>query len=388
MMGQQSERLILSQRKEIAMPALKKPLRENVALAVDGGGIKGVMVARALMRLEEAVGKPLPAFVRLTAGTSTGAIIAAAIARGLDAATIHDLYVRMGPDVFRRSWRTRSPFRYLVRYQYDNRPLIKALDAHLGKTTIGELHAQRPDFHMVITATDIYANRTHFIKLYKRRYADWLLRDAVVASSTVPTVFPAYPHTFATPAMPPEAGEEWIPEPRYWVDGGVGSYSNPCYLAAYEIAFCLHTYGWRLDNTTLISIGTGKSPLEKIWRGRLSNLRRTPARLFGPEWVFPIVDTFLQDAAVQQVRLVKHFFAEAVAEQAGSAEAALDFRRFNIDFDEVIEMDQVEAIPLLSHYGARLGEMIVNDEQEDVGAYACGEETVIFGLRAPLTPED
>ena len=33
------------------MPTLKRPLRPNVALAIDGGGIKGVMVARALMML-------------------------------------------------------------------------------------------------------------------------------------------------------------------------------------------------------------------------------------------------------------------------------------------------------------------------------------------------
>jgi hypothetical protein len=364
------------------MAVLRKPLRPNVALAVDGGGIKGVMVARALMRLEEAVGKPVPAFVRLTAGTSTGAIIAAAIARGLDAATIYDLYVKLGPRIFRRTWRNLPLIKYLVRYQYSSSPLEEALAERLGDITIGRLHATQPDFHMVITATDIYANCTRFIKLYKPRYAGWKLRDAVMASSIVPSVFPVFAHRFTAPDLPPDPGEEWIPEPRYWVDGGVGSYSNPCYLAAYEIAFCLRQHGWRLDNTTLISVGTGKTPAELTWAARLKDFRRTPAQFFGPEWVFPTVDTFLQDAAVQQVRLVKHFFVDAVAHRMGGEDAALDFRRYNIEFDEAIEMDQAEYIPVLSRYGEALGQMIVDDVQEDVGTYSCGEAAHPFSLGA------
>lgn len=355
------------------MPDLKKPLRENVALAIDGGGIKGVMVARALMRLEEALGQPVNSFVRLTAGTSTGAIIAAGIARGLDAATIHDLYLALGPSIFRKTWRNLPLIKYLVRYQYGSQPFIEALTGAIGDVTLGRLHALRPDFHMVLTATDIYANRTRFIKLYKPRYADWLLRDAVMASSIVPTVFPVFPHVYATPAMPAGPGEEWIPEPRYWVDGGVGSYSNPCYMAAYEVAFCLQAQGWRLDNTTLISIGTGKDPLQQVWAKRLNNFRRSPGKFFGPEWAFPTVDTFVQDANLQQVRLVKHFFVDSIAAQTGDPAAALDFRRFNIDFEEPIGMDEADLAGKLSAYGAKLGEMILDDKQEDVGRFSCGD---------------
>ncbi len=365
------------------MSGLKKPLRENVALAVDGGGIKGVMVARALMRLEEAIGKPVSALVRLTAGTSTGAIIAAAIARGLDAATIHNLYVELGPRIFRKTWRNLPLIRYLVRYQYDNQPLMDVLAEKLGDITLGQLHAERPDFYMVLTATDIYANTTRFIKLYKSRYSSWMLRDAVMASSIVPTVFPVFPHPYATPDDPADPDEAWIPEPRYWVDGGVGSYSNPCYMAAYEIAFCLQARGWRLDNTTLISLGTGMAPLDKVWGEWLNGFKRTPAKLFGPEWVFPTVETFVHDANVQQVRLVRHFFVDAVAERTGDASKALDFRRYNIEFDEPIAMDQAESIAMLSKYGEKLGEMIIDDVQEDVGSYACAEGVHVFSTRAP-----
>lgn len=350
-----------------------KPLRQNVALAIDGGGIKGVMVARALERVEKELGQPIHKVVKLTAGTSTGAIIAAGIARGLPAGQIHDLYANFGEKVFPKSWRTIFPFEYLVRYRYPSEPLIALLDEYLGHRTLGDLHRQRPDFHMVITATDIYANTTRLIKLYKERYHDWLVRDAVMASSIVPTVFPVYEHAYRRLPGDP-ADEAWIPEIRYWVDGGVGSYSNPSYLAAYEAAFCLHDYGWNLENTTLISIGTGHSPLHKVWRHRLRSIfgMRTPRGLFAPEWIFPSIDTFVLDAARQQVQLVRHFFRNAPAERAGDPAAGLDFRRFNLTFDDEISMDDTEAIPQLSKYGEKLGEMIVNDQEEFIEDFACG----------------
>ena len=49
-----------------------KPFRKHVAIAIDGGGIRGVAVTRALMMLEEALSLPSHHIFRLTAGTSTG----------------------------------------------------------------------------------------------------------------------------------------------------------------------------------------------------------------------------------------------------------------------------------------------------------------------------
>lgn len=366
-----------------------KPIRQNFALAIDGGGIKGVMVARALMRLEEEIGRPLHEVVKLVAGTSTGAIIAAGLAKGLTAKQIHDLYVEFGSSVFPKSWRNISPIKFLVRYQYPTTRLIELLDRYLGPLTLGELHQQKPDLNLVLTATDIYANETRFIKLYKDRFADWRLRDAVMASSIVPTVYPVYEHEYKKfPDDPPS--ENWIPLNRFWADGGVGSYSNPSYLGAYEIAFCLHDQGWALDNTTLISIGTGHGPLEKVWKRRLKWLfgMRTPAGLFGPEWVFPSFDIFIQDAARQQVQLVRHFFTNAPIMRAnGDPNAGLDFRRFNMLFDEPISMDDTAAIPLLTEYGVKLGEMIINDEEEHISDFACGG-TETFRMKPAGTPSD
>ena len=60
-----------------------KPFRKNLAIAIDGGGIKGVIVTKALSMVEEQLGYPLHKRTGLTAGTSTGSIIAAGLASGL-----------------------------------------------------------------------------------------------------------------------------------------------------------------------------------------------------------------------------------------------------------------------------------------------------------------
>ena len=93
-----------------------KPFREHVAIAIDGGGIKGVMVARALAVLEDHLGHSSHEVFRLTAGTSTGSVISAGIGVGLSGAQMHQLYTELGGTVFRKTWR--SQLWPLTRYRY------------------------------------------------------------------------------------------------------------------------------------------------------------------------------------------------------------------------------------------------------------------------------
>ncbi|UCC43315.1 MAG: patatin-like phospholipase family protein [Candidatus Zixiibacteriota bacterium] len=66
-----------------------------------------MIVARALEALEEQLDKSLHETLRLLAGTSTGAIIAAAIAAGLTGKEMLSVYEKLGPEIFRKSWRSR-----------------------------------------------------------------------------------------------------------------------------------------------------------------------------------------------------------------------------------------------------------------------------------------
>ncbi len=171
---------------------------------------------------------------------------------------------------------------------------------------------------VVITTFDALTNKTCFIKPWKLQYQDWPVVKAVLASSSVPTYFP-------------------IVDGRY-MDGGVGSYSNPCYLAAYELSFCL---GWKPEETTLISLGTGRGPDA----AHPKNFSR-----FWPwNWLDPVLDAFLSSASDQQVRVVETFFKK------------LDFRRFQVDLRTSIPMDDPSRIPELLEYGQQMGKMIVED---------------------------
>ncbi len=72
-------------------------------MALDGGGMRGIITAQALTVLEEEYGRELWGRFRLFVGTSTGTIIAAMLAAGYPAKEILDRYIGMGKEIFRRN---------------------------------------------------------------------------------------------------------------------------------------------------------------------------------------------------------------------------------------------------------------------------------------------
>jgi hypothetical protein len=190
---------------------------------------------------------------------------------------------------------------------------------YVGDLTMGDFWTADPPTDVVLTTFDVVDNHTRFVKPWKEEYRDWPVVKAVLASSSVPTFFP-------------------VVDGRY-VDGGVGAYANPCYLAAYELLFCL---GWDLEETTLISLGTGREP-NTIKPGQ-------PERFYAWQWLMPLLTAFLSCADDQQVHLVETFFER------------LDFRRFQVDLKEPIGMDDPTKIPDLIRYGDEMGSKILRDE--------------------------
>jgi len=299
-----------------------RQLRKNVAIAIDGGGIRGTMVARALSVLEtrKAFGdKTCDEVFHLAAGTSTGSIISAALACGMTGKQIFDLYCQLGPGVFVKT--LRSALWPLFSYRYPSDALKKFLADALGEnTTVGSIQPMR----LVITTFDLKTNHTRFVKTGKPEYANWLIVKAVLASCAVPTYFP--------------------PVDGQFVDGGVGSYVNPCYLAAYEA--CV-VKGWDPKETTLISIGTGREP---------HNYRPGAANHYWPwQWLGPILSAFLESSDDEQVRVVKTFFEP------------LDFRRFQIPIPGDVPIDDasMQNIRRLTALGDQLAQKIENDETDD-----------------------
>ncbi len=298
-----------------------KPFRKRVAIAIDGGGIRGAMVTKALEALEVAQGKKLGDIFQLAAGTSTGSIIAAGIALSLRAAEMTDMYRRRASDIFARTWRSR--FWFLANYRYSNKALKRELDAQSHRQKMGDLWTDARKFDLVIVARDLHEARTRFIKPYKPEYAAMPITTAVLASAAAPTYFPVIQGRF--------------------VDGGVGSFANPCFIAAYEACFCL---GWKAEETTLISLGTGKP------KPGTNGMPLHAADNFVPlKWIAPLIDSFMSDAGDQQARIVDQFFT------------GLDFRRFQI-VTEPITLDDIAQVDRLIEYGEQFGQMILNDQTD------------------------
>jgi predicted acylesterase/phospholipase RssA len=301
-----------------------KPLRKNVAIAIDGGGIKGIICTRALSILENHLGTSSHELFRLAAGTSTGSIISAGIAAGISARDMYTFYMELGQKVFPRT--LRSILWPLTHYRYSPDPLRLELEKRFGTMVMADFWKARPPTDVVITSFDLMTNHTRFIKPWKPEYADWPVVQAVQASCSVPTYFP-------------------VVKGRY-VDGGVGAYANPCYLAAYEAFFILH---WDPAETSLISLGTGRDPYH--WE------KENARQYWAWQWIGPVLGAFLQSADDQQVRLVKTFFS------------VLDFRRFQVDLAESIAMDDPSKADQLSAYGDQMGMRILNDMTDQAMDY-------------------
>jgi hypothetical protein len=310
-----------------------KPFRKYVVLAVDGGGLRGLIPAIALSAVEERMGKRWREVLSIAAGTSTGSIITAALLSGLPALEITELYLQHGRDIFRKSWRNLPLVKYFTDYQYSNRKLREVLGKYLGERTLGDLWANGRK-NLVITVRDLVEAHTLFIKPYKEKYRDWLLADAVLASTAVPTMFP-------------------VVKGRY-VDGGVGSYSNPCFMGAFEALFCA---GYHPDEVTVLSLGTGRDDC-RIAPGRAVHFNQV-------DWVPVILGSFLTDCNDQQVRTVATLFRKGrdLPREWRSFVSGIDFRRFQVNLPNSMPAgDDATRLEELIPFGDEMGRMILEDE--------------------------
>ena len=112
--------------------------RPRKLLALDGGGIRGILTLEVLAKIEsllaQATGKGsafrLCQFFDYIAGTSTGAIIAAGLARGMSAQELLTFYQQTGPAMFDKAF-------LLQRWKtlYKSEPLAKELQKTFGEKT-------------------------------------------------------------------------------------------------------------------------------------------------------------------------------------------------------------------------------------------------------------
>jgi patatin-like phospholipase/acyl hydrolase len=137
--ARRSDGTIQKRRKPLPWPK-DRPFR---ILSIDGGGICGILPASVLSEIEHRflAGRSIAGYFDMIAGTSTGGIIALALATGMPAAAIRDVYVERGGLIFppcswlARCWRQ---IRRLVRYGYDAKALENELSRIFQARVFGE----------------------------------------------------------------------------------------------------------------------------------------------------------------------------------------------------------------------------------------------------------
>jgi hypothetical protein len=206
-------------------------------LSIDGGGIRGLIPATILATMERQACKPLGQLFDLVAGTSTGGIIAAAVAAGIPMERVVNLYRERASEIFSRGPAKRlTSLGGLADEKYEASGLKRCLKDVFGELRLSDLRTD-----VLITACTL-SGAPHFFKSRKARLDkadDYFLEDVCLATSAAPTYFP-----------PAEITDVDGKVTHYLVDGGLVA-NNPAMCAVTEAFKAGEPFPW------LLSIGTG-----------------------------------------------------------------------------------------------------------------------------------
>lgn len=228
-------------------------------LALDGGGIRGMITLEILAKIEhllqEKLGRDghfvLSDYFDYIAGTSTGAIIAASLSLGMRVDAIRNFYEESGTAMFDKASLLKR-----FRYTYESEKLTDKLQEVFGTDTkLGDDRLKTLLLLVMRNATTdspwpVSNNPKAKYNLMTRTDSNLLfpLWQLVRASTAAPTYFP--PETI-------EVGNNHF----IFVDGGVTMYNNPAFQLFLMATVEPYALQWPTgeDEMLLVSIGTGSA---------------------------------------------------------------------------------------------------------------------------------
>jgi patatin-like phospholipase/acyl hydrolase len=289
-------------------------------LAVDGGGVRGVIPAIVLQRLSAEPG--LEGWldrVDFLAGTSTGGLIALSLAAGVDVADLRGLYEERAVHVFADNFLDDvKDLGKLLGADYRVANLEREVHKVLGDRTLAQL-----DKRVLVAAFDLdneaSVERTWKPKLFHNFPGDD--SDGELLAYRVGTASAAAPTYFATFDG--------------YIDGGVYA-TNPsmCALAQTQDTRIPATERADLQEVRLLSLGTGQS---------LQHIEGKSHDWGYVQWVRPLIDLMLDG-----VKGIAHY---QCAQLLGSR-----YHRLAPTFppERHIGMDAVGDIPYLTDFASQL----------------------------------
>ena len=229
-------------------------------LSLDGGGVRGAFSLALLEKLEAEVARAEGRSVRLCdwfdliGGTSTGAIIATALALGFRSAEVREFYERLAPRIFKKSlfrvtgWQSK----------YGSRRITQELDSVFGDRTLDTedlntglcLLLKRMDtgsawLVMNNTCSKFWENPDDGSFLGNRHLK---LSNLVRASTAAPTFF--------DPELIRIAEGQ---APGLFIDGALTANNNPSLMLLMAVLLPAYGLNWQPgpENLLFVSIGTG-----------------------------------------------------------------------------------------------------------------------------------
>ncbi len=216
-------------------------------IAIDGGGIRGILTARILERIDEV----LPGFLKrvdLFAGTSTGGLLALGFASGKTPAELRVMYEKFANRVFADSLLDQlKDLGNLIGAEYSVEPLKEVIKENFDDLHLSDLAKK------VLIATFQLDNQAQCSRegTYPDNVRTWKMKffqnypgpgsdgeqsvvDVAVRTSVAPAYFPVY---------------------QGYIDGGVAA-SNPA-MCALAQALDPRAGGKNIAEVALLSLGTG-----------------------------------------------------------------------------------------------------------------------------------
>lgn len=307
-------------------------------LSIDGGGIRGVFPAKFLASLEHRLSElgkfenRIHQHFDLICGTSTGGIVAIAIALGIPADRILELYLNHASDIFgkKRPW-----YESLVYSKYSNTSLSAILRETFKDSSNGsDLRLNDCKTNICIPIYDLFEGKPSVLK---NKYHSSFTRDyhipayqAALATSAAPTYFDPFSGSYKK--IHTEFAEDFSNK----VDGGIFA-NNPALLGIIEAQ---KAFGKPLNEIKVLSIGTGSRKFTD------AKERRKWGKLYWGNRM-RIIDLFLQSQSQHTsnlISLLQNGIARAESKNGGN----FAYQRIDIEFDSnfFVELDETRELVL------------------------------------------
>ena len=215
-------------------------------LSIRGGGIRGIIPCCCLVKLEAQLGGLTREHIDYCAGTSTGALLTAAVAAGIPASQILAVYTERSNEIFTPTGVAGDGKLIIRGFKYDPKNLRDVLVSVFGAAASWTIN-QSP-IRLMISATAMDGHNWFFVKDNPKNDGTTggvKLIDAAVASACAPTYF-----------------DHWQIDgiqgkTIYFFDGGTGGTANPAYQACVEV---FEHDDFAPAETRVTALGTGYFP--------------------------------------------------------------------------------------------------------------------------------